>query len=124
MTKRRHEKNDMPFGGQFSPEPTPLPQLPRMLQRSKDRTQDKGILEEFILCMSRLLDLDLPDPAHKCFSSGRDQMCAIAQSARLLFTRWGIYCTHVKLVDDEAIAKAVGLSLQARCNVILCITTG
>ncbi len=124
MAKRRHRKSDIPFGGQFSLEQTPLPELLRMLQCRKDRSENKAILEALIVHISRLLDLDLTRQPHRCSSSGNDDLYAIAESARLLFTRWAIYCTHVKLVDDDAIAKAIGLSLQTRCNVILCITTG
>ena len=92
--------------------------------QSSDRAIKGRGLEALAIYLCRLLDLTFIRWRHRSQATAGAEVDVIAESARLIFSRWQIQCKNTGTVSLDDVAKEVGVAQLLRSNVIMMVTTG
>ncbi len=96
-----------------------------LTEMASEDTYVKGAaLEHLAGRITQLLDLKPKHLRLKSSMTGGTEVDLIAESTRLMFSRWQVQCKNTKLLASDDVAKEVGIAVSLRSQVILMVTTG
>lgn len=96
-----------------------------LAQLHVDDRHVKGVaLEALAVHFCRLVDLSFVGWRLRGPATGGAEVDVLAESSRLVFSRWQIQCKNTDRVSLEDVAKEVGVSLALHSTVIVILTTG
>ena len=96
-----------------------------LTEMASEDTFIKGTaLEHLAGRITQLLDLKPKHLRLKSSMTGGTEVDLIAESTRLMFSRWQVQCKNTKLLASDDVAKEVGIAVSLRSQVILMVTTG
>ena len=96
-----------------------------LAEMASEDTYVKGAaLEHLAGRIIQLLDLKPKYLRLKSSMTGGTEVDLIAESTRLIFSRWQVQCKNTKTLAADDVAKEVGIAVSLRSQVILMVTTG
>lgn len=100
---------------------TPMPKIVEDLSDARKHVKGKA-LELLAVGLIFTLDLQFVDWRKRGTATGGAEVDVLAESARLIFSRWQIQCKNGKATLED-VAKEVGLAYHLNSNVVLVLTT-
>lgn len=100
---------------------TPMTRIVEELGSASKHVKGKA-LELLAVGLIFTLDLDFVAWRKRGTATGGAEVDVLAESARLIYSRWQIQCKNGKAILDD-VAKEVGLAYHLNSNVILVLTT-
>ncbi|MGC2636429.1 MAG: restriction endonuclease [Acidobacteriaceae bacterium] len=100
--------------------------LAQILQevRSEDKNIKGRALEHLAARITQLIDLKPKVLRLRSAQTGGAEVDLVAESSRLMFSRWQVQCKNKPQLSMEDVAKEVGIAIVLRSQVILMVTTG
>jgi hypothetical protein len=100
--------------------------LPKIIEElgSPSKNVKGGALELLALRLAQLLDLAPRKWRVRSNRTGGAEVDVVAESARLVFTRWQVQCKNTLTVHVDDLAKEVGLAVLLKSQVVMIVTTG
>lgn len=96
-----------------------------LTELESEDTYIKGVaLEHLAGRIVQLLDLKPKHLRLKSAMTGGTEVDLVAESAKLIFSRWQVQCKNTKVLASDDVAKEVGIAVGLRSQVILMVTTG
>ncbi|HEY1799776.1 MAG TPA: restriction endonuclease [Terriglobales bacterium] len=96
-----------------------------LAEMASEDTYIKGTaLEHLAGRITQLLDLKPKHLRLRSSMTGGTEVDLIAESTRLIFSRWQVQCKNTKTLAADDVAKEVGIAVSLRSQVILMVTTG
>jgi site-specific DNA-methyltransferase (cytosine-N4-specific) len=100
---------------------TPIKEIIGALDSKNTHVKGKA-LELLAVALIFTLDLEFVDWRKRGAETGGAEVDVLAESARLLYSRWQIQCKNAR-ASLEDVAKEVGLAYHLNSNVVLVLTT-